>query len=271
LTAETQRLEKIIVQNLPAPAKIAFKQMLEVNDEQVYGVTLLKRDAKGFNTTEMVKEVKKQEASFELFKASQLVIPKLEISEQNIRHYAYLVDYYTADRLNELPDKTVQLYLLCYASYRFEKINDNLVHSFIYHLNNYKNAAKEYSKNAVYEFKIEGNSYNPKICKILDLFPNEEVPDIAVRSEGFKIVEKEKFPLLKVHITQDFDEEEFAWDYYKTIAHTIIRNLRPCVKILDFDYKNSSSPLIKGLSFLKETWKSQQPVNSSLKVHQMAE
>lgn len=257
LTAETQRLEKIIAQNLPAPAKIAFTQMLEVNDEQVYGVTMLKRDAKGFNTTEMVKEVKKQEASFELFKASQLVIPKLEISEQNIRYYAYLVDYYTADRLNELPEKTVQLYLLCYVSYRFEKINDNLVHSFVYHLNNYKNAAKVYSKNAVYEFKVEGHSYRPKFGKILDLFTDEAVPDIDVRPEGFKIVEKEKFPLLKSYVTQDFEEEEFAWDYYKTIAHTISRNLRPCVKILDFDCQNSTFPLIKALKFLKETWVSQ--------------
>ncbi len=179
-----------------------------------------------------------------------------QISEQNICYYAYLVDYYTADRLNELPDKTVQLYLLCYVSYRFEKINDNLVHGFIYHLNNYKNAAKVYSKDAVYKFKIEGNSYRPKIGKILDLFTDEDVPDIDVRPEGFKIVEKEKFPLLKMHVNQDFNEEEFAWDYYKTIAHTISRNLRPLVKILDFDCHNSSLPLIKALTFLKKMWNS---------------
>jgi TnpA family transposase len=256
LTAETQRLEKIISQNLPASAEVTLSAMLEENDEQMYGVTLLKRDAKGFNTTEMAKEIKKQEASLELFKAAQLVIPKLEISEENIRYYGYLVDYYTADRLNELPDQIVQLYLLCYVFYRFEKINDNLVHGFIYHLNNYKKDAKVYSKNAVYEFKVEGKSYVPKIGKILDLFTDEKIIDSELRPSAFKIVAKEKFPLLKAHVTKDFDEEKFAWDYYKTIANTISRNLRPLVKMLDFCCQEKSLPLMKALTFLKKTWSS---------------
>lgn len=264
LTAETKRLNKIIVQNLLDVAKMDLAQMLKENDEQMYGVTLLKRDAKSFNTAEMAKEIRKQETSSALFKSAQHLLPKLKISEQNRRHYAYLVDYYTADRLNDLPTRTTQLYLLCYVSYRFEKINDNLIHGFIYHINSYKKAAKEYSKNCVYNFKVEGKQYASKIGKILDLFTDEKIVDSEpfgdVRTMAFKVVKKEKFPLLKAHVIKDFDETGFQFDYYKIIAKTISRNLRPIVKLLDLDCEDTSLPLMQALNFLKQTWKSSKSI-----------
>lgn len=260
LTAEDQRLQKIIQQNLSTSVNQSLSKMLEADDEKMYGITLLKRDAKGFNTAEMTKEINKQLASTEIFTAAKQIIPKLQISDQNIRYYAYLVDYYTADRLKELSGHAAKLYLLCYALYRFEKINDNLVYGFIYHLNSYKKEAKEYSKDAVYGFKVEGQQYGKKIGRILDLFTDEKIADSNpfgdVRSLAFRIVKKEKFPVLKRHIKQDFDEEDFRWSYYKKIARIISRNLRPIVKVLDFASEEKNLPLMQALTFLKETWKS---------------
>jgi hypothetical protein len=260
LTAEDQRLQKIIQQNLSTSVNQSLSKMLEADDEKMYGITLLKRDAKGFNTTEMTKEIHKQLASTEIFTAAKQIIPKLQISDQNIRYYAYLVDYYTVDRLKELSGHAAKLYLLCYALYRFEKINDNLVYGFIYHLNSYKKEAKEYGKDAVYGFKVEGQQYGKKIGKILDLFTDEKIADSNpfgdVRSLAFRVVKKEKFPVMKRHVTRDFDEEEFRWSYYKKIARTISRNLRPIVKVLDFASEEKNLPLMQAITFLKETWKS---------------
>jgi hypothetical protein len=254
LTVETKRLNQLVAKNLPPAVDQALQDMLQDEDQKMYGVTLLKRDAKGFNHTEIIKEIQKQQASIKLFKAAKQLIPKLEISEQNICYYAYLVDYYTVDRLKELSGHTTKLYLLCYVYYRFERTNDNLINGFIYHLNKYKDEAKAYGKDAVYDYKVEGQQYGKKAGQIFDLFMDEAVTDSELRPAAFKIVAKEKFPVLKAHVTQSFDEEEFRWDYYKTAAKMISANLRPIIKVLEFYSDEVNHPLIQALTFLQSTW-----------------
>ena len=257
LTAEEKRLQTIIGTSLPSSVNDSLQKMLVSDGKKMYGITVLKKDSKGFNYKEVMNEVKKKLMSEGLFKAAQDIIPKLEISEQNVVHYAYLVDYYTADRLKELNYETVRLYLLCYVFYRFEKINDNLVNSFIYRTNIFKKEAKQDSKNKVYDHKIEdnGHGYDEKIGQILDIFTDPEVLDSDVRAKAFTIVEKEKFPKLKDHIAgKTFDEEEFRWNYYRSIAKTISKNLRPLARVLDFESENPNDPLIEALTFVKKTF-----------------
>ena len=262
ITDETKRLNQIVAKNLSPSVNQALQNMLQDEDQYMYGVTLLKRDAKGFTHAEIIKEITKHHASAELFKSAKHIIPKLEISEQNIRYYAYLVDYYTVDRLKELADQnTAKLYLLCYVYYRFAKINDNLVHGFIYHLNKHKDHAKDYGKEAVYDYKIEGKLYGKRAGKIFDLFTDKTVPDDKLRPKAFKIVAEAKFPLLKAHVTQDFDEKEFRWDYYKNEARTISTNLRPIIKVLEFSSNEVNHSLIQALNFLKATWQSKKSLN----------
>lgn len=257
LTAEERRLQTVIGTSLPSSVNESLQKMLVSDGKKMYGITVLKKDSKGFNYKEVMNEVKKKLMSEVLFKAAQEIIPKLEISEQNVVHYAYLVDYYTADRLKELNYEIVRLYLLCYVFYRFEKINDNLVNSFIYRTNIFKKEAKQDSKNKVYDHKIEDNSqgYDEKIGQILDIFTDPEVLDSDVRAKAFTIVEKEKFPELKDHIAgKTFDEEEFRWNYYRSIAKTISKNLRPLARVLDFESENPNDPLIEALTFVKKTF-----------------
>ncbi|MBY0281997.1 MAG: DUF4158 domain-containing protein [Alphaproteobacteria bacterium] len=257
LTIEERRLQSIIETYLPSSVNESLQKMLVSDGKKMYGITVLKKDSKGFNYKEVMNEIKKKLMSEVLFKAAQDIIPKLEISEQNVVHYAYLVDYYTADRLKELNYETVRLYLLCYVFYRFEKINDNLVNSFIYRTNIFKKEAKQDSKNKVYDHKIEDKSqgYDEKIGRILDIFTDPEVLDSDVRAKAFTIVEKEKFPELKDHIAgKTFDEEEFRWNYYRSIAKTISKNLRPLARVLDFESENPNDPLIEALTFVKKTF-----------------
>ena len=253
LTQEDVRLQSIINEHLQESADAILRKMLMSNSQKMYGITILKRDAKSFNYQEVMQEVNKKQMSESLFKVAETIIPKLDISEENIRYYAYLVDYYTVDRLKELSYEKVRLYLLCYIFYRFEKINDNLINSFFYRINLYKNGAKQDSKNKVYEQKLEANHYTKEIKKILNLFPDETVPDNSLRAKGFEIVEKEKFPLLISSLSsQTFDEENFKWSYYKTIAKTISKNLRPLVRVLDFEGEDHH--LMEAIAFLKATF-----------------
>jgi len=258
LLEENERLQSIVAKHIPQHVDKALQRLLK-NDEQMYGVTILKKDAKGFNYTEVIREIDKKCSSDKLYKFAEKVLPKLEISSQNIAYYASLVDYYSVDKLQALAYEKVRLYLLCYTFYRFQKINDNLVNSFIYHVNNYKKQAKEAAKEMVYKYKIEGNSCFKKVGQILDLFTDESIPDTMpfgeVRPKPFAIVTKEQFPLLNPQLTGNaIDEDKFKWEHYSVISKKIAINIRSLARAIDFESEDPDDPLIKALDFLKETF-----------------
>lgn len=106
LTLETQRLHILIKQHIPESIDTTLKKLLisgnrekqdqdkdkeaEKEFKKIYGITLLKRDAKGFNYKEMIKEIEKKKASEALFHSSKKIIPYFEISPKNISYYASL-------------------------------------------------------------------------------------------------------------------------------------------------------------------------------------
>jgi TnpA family transposase len=258
LLEESERLQSIIAQHIPQHIDKSLKRLLK-NDEQMYGVTILKKDAKGFNPTEVMREIDKKCASNKLYNFAKKVIPKLKISSRNVSYYASLVDYYTVDRLNELSYESVRIYLLCYVFYRFQKINDNLINSFVYYVNNYKKQAKDAAKEMVYKQKIEINSCIKDIGKIFHLFVDESIPESTpfgdIKPKAFAIVPKEQFSLLINHFRgKEMDEDKFTWEHYSVLSKRITRNIRPLARTIDFESEDPQDPLIKALDFLKEAF-----------------
>jgi hypothetical protein len=104
---ENQRLNAVISENISKDVDNELKNLLEIGGK-ICDITALKKDAKGFNYTEIVREIEKKTTCNKLFEFSHQIIKHLDISEQNIRYYASLVDYYTIDRLTELSYEGVQ-------------------------------------------------------------------------------------------------------------------------------------------------------------------
>src|SRR3954470_7308025 len=67
--------------------------------------------------------------------SAKALLPKLDISQQNIAYYASLAHYYTIYDLRRLKPEQTHLYLLCYAWQRYRQLTDNLVEAFGYHMN----------------------------------------------------------------------------------------------------------------------------------------
>ncbi|NBU84915.1 MAG: hypothetical protein EBS21_10070, partial [Sphingomonadaceae bacterium] len=65
LSTETKRLNQLIAKNLSPSVNQALQDMLHDEDQKMYGVTLLKRDAKGFNHAELTKEIHKYNLNFD--------------------------------------------------------------------------------------------------------------------------------------------------------------------------------------------------------------
>ena len=101
LQDENRRLDNKLQSLLDKTTRQAIDNLFETED-MFYKLTMLKKDPKDFSTTEMRKELEKQAYVSHIFQEANRIIPKLNISRQNIQHYANLVEYYTASKLNQL-------------------------------------------------------------------------------------------------------------------------------------------------------------------------
>ena len=64
-------------------------------DDLFYQLTLIKKDQKDFTTNEIKSSVEKNKLLFEIYHSSIEIIKQLDISEQNVAHYAELAGQYT--------------------------------------------------------------------------------------------------------------------------------------------------------------------------------
>ena len=162
---------------------------LLTDDELFYNLTLLKKDQKNFSTTEIKNSVAKQQLIISIYQKSQILMPKLGLSEQNIIYYANLAEFYTIQKLRRFTDKNlVRLYLLCYVHRRFLKINDHLVSSLIQKMTKYADDANDYQRSKVELIENVDSKLRQQACKVLAINIDSGIPDEQVRAKAFEVV-----------------------------------------------------------------------------------
>jgi TnpA family transposase len=267
---EKNRLKAAVQQEINKDSQEALDKLLTAEDS-LYELTFLKREPRDFSYKEITMEVSKGESLKELYHLARDFLPRLEISNENIKYYAYLVGYYTVYKLKRMKREIVYVYLLCFVLNRYQKINDNLVNTFIYYVSNYINEAKKVAKEKVYEYKMEGNKHSKDAGKILDLFIDKNISGKVefeqVREIAFSILAEEKFPLMSKYISKTkFDDSEYEWNHYIELAQKFKVNLRYIFLNLDFEGQTTKDTLLKAVLFLKEAFQknkslAQFPVN----------
>jgi len=230
INTERERLESAVIKNITLKDQQNMDNLLCADDD-LYALTLLKREPKDFSHKEIIQEVNRRESLTGIYEFARKLIPILGISNENIKYYASLVDYYTVYKLKRMKRETAYVYLICFIFNRFQKINDNLVNTFIYYVNKYTDEAERIAQEKVYEYKIEGNKHLKDAGKILGLFVDETIPeDIEfrkVKEIAFGILEKEKFFFLSSFISKaSIDDTEYEWDHYINLARKFKINLR---------------------------------------------
>lgn len=247
---EKLRISNKLYTIMDSSLRKSLSKLLE-KDDLFYQLTLIKKDQKDFTTNEIKSSVEKNKLLFEIYHSSIEIIKQLDISEQNVAHYAELAGQYTVYGLRKLKQPNLaRLYLLCYVHYRFLKINDHLASSFIHKVNGYIDDADAYQKETIYLAQVTDKDNRDLAASILSLHINKKVPDNELRNKSFVIVAKEKFQqfiqkIRKPHLSPDF----YRWQYYNKNAPAIKLNTRLTFKALDFQTK--SKDLSKAIAFLK--------------------
>ena len=93
LDFEEQRLIQIVQHYLTESDRQNLARLVAPSDER-YEVTHLKRAPKDFSLTEIAREIERGETMKALYISAERVLPLLEISNESIKYYAQLVDYF---------------------------------------------------------------------------------------------------------------------------------------------------------------------------------
>lgn len=250
LNNEKTRLSNKIYTLMDKPLRDSLASFLE-KDELFYQLTTVKKDQKDFSTGEINASIKKHQFLSTLYQRSIEIIKGLDISEQNIMHYADLAVYHTVYGLRAMKQKNLsRLYLMCYAHYRYLKISDHVVNSFAHKVNYYKGESEAYQAKAIGDVKDEDKDHRNAAVAILSLVNNKKVDDNEIRGKAYDIVPQEKFQQFIQKIKKpNFTPEFYRWQYYGENASTIKLNTRAAFKVLDFQSKNKA--LQTAITFMK--------------------
>jgi len=258
LAIERKRITEIIERSLEENTR-AVLDKLYVNREGVYAITALKHEPKDFSLKELKKEIVRSQSLAALYQTSRNLLPELCISNDSVTYYAALVDYYTVQKLQQMPKGMVYLYLLCFILHRYQKFNDNLINAFIFHVRKVIDAAKAATKEKVLHYQLENNESIRHISQILGLFLDEGIPDDVafgeVKLRAFTILDRDKFLKVSQYMNnQSFKDSVFEWEFIAAFAPAFKQHLRPLLMNLSFTGHRGDNELIEAIEFLKTSF-----------------
>ncbi|ETW95400.1 MAG: transposase [Candidatus Entotheonella factor] len=259
LTYEQDRLATILSRYLSRSDKQRLNELLE-DSAGLYEITQLKREPKDFSAGEIKREIQRGDQIRDLYLLADKLLPDLDISNESIKYYASLVNYYSVYKLKRFDELTTYLYLLCFVYHRYQTLHDNLIQCFVHHVRQFREAAKEEGKEQVYQQHREGNEKLDKAAQILKLFTDSSIarqtPFHQVQSRAFGILDGPQIDLVADHIATDVkvDETAFQWGYIDDVASQFKRHLRPINASVDWAASASHSAVIEATDFLKNAF-----------------
>ncbi|MCI0459139.1 MAG: Tn3 family transposase [Gemmataceae bacterium] len=266
LAFEQRRLSAIVNDQADASAIAALNRLLE-NPQGLHEITRLKRDPRDFSHHEIRREVERGEQMRELYDLSCHLLPQPGISNENIRHYASLVEYYSVYKLRQLQASTVYVYLLCFIHHRYRKLHDNLIQSLLYHVRRHDENARDAARELAHEFRLAANADLPKGARILQLFTDGGIPGNVpfeqVRQKAFALLPAARLDAVAEYLAAKarFDEKSLEWRQLDKAAQRIKLNLRPVLQGVAFA-ATADDPLIEAARFLEEASRSGKPLSA---------
>jgi len=250
LQSERNRLLNKLSVSLDKDDRLALDGLLK-SDDSFYQITLLKKDPKDFTTSEMRKEVAKQQILLEVYKTAESILPKLKISAQNIEYYADMAQFYPASKLKRFKKNLTRLYLLCYGHQRYLKVNDHLTAFFSYRVNKLYQAGEQFAKD---QLSLDTDQAEKRLItagKLIKLYSDKRVTDDNLRPKAFQIVPKENIDQFAKDLTAtEAKKKQYIWSYLENKSRSIKINLRPVFQAIVFNC-HDNQPLKCAVDFLK--------------------
>jgi TnpA family transposase len=256
VSGERLRITHLLGRSLTPAVERQLEALLEA-DEGMYRISLLKHEPKDFSYGELRQEVERRKFFQPLFEFGQTFLTSTGLSNESVKYYASLVQFYTVYKLQRMAVSTVRLYLLCFASHRFRQINDNLIEAFIHLVDKYEQQAKIESEIASAEAMTEASASLQAAGQILDLFLDPSIADWTpfskVKQQAFSLLDAARFARVSEYMRKiEFDKTAFEWSHYGKLHSKFKLNLRHLFSNLDFAGLVEDAPLLEAVAFLQE-------------------
>jgi hypothetical protein len=238
LSQERNRLKLQLENRLTKSHRKSLDQLLE-NDKTLSELASIKQDAKHFGLSMMALECRKHHVLKQLYQIAKTVVPHLNLSQQNISHYASLANHYSIYELERFNNKEqTYLYLLCYVLKRYQLVNDTLADAFDFQV---KKIEKEIKAKA--DLIPDEEKVDKQIGHLLLIYTDDNLSDSLTlgdtRKKAFKILPKESIRIVgEKMIKKPQRKMENQWKTNgksgKTQQHATNAIYAPFVPILSF-------------------------------------
>ncbi|MDV3450590.1 Tn3 family transposase [Bacillus safensis] len=265
ITHEQNRLIALMQNHLNPSDIEALKRLLE-DSSGLYEITRLKHEPKDFSATEIKHEINRGKRIQDLYQVTQKLLPEIGISNESIKYYASLVDYYSVFRLKQLNEWISYVYLLCFVYHRYQRMYDNLINTFTYRVRRYTDEAKSVGKERMYESHLESSQDMKKAGEVLQIFTDDHIPTDTpfqeIQNRAFAILERPKLATIADQIVTNtkLDEVAFRWEHIDQLALQFKRSLRSIFLLVDFAAPSPHDPLIEAVHFMKRAFKKNKPL-----------
>ncbi|GGK08838.1 hypothetical protein GCM10007063_34110 [Lentibacillus kapialis] len=265
ITFEQNRLTAIMHNHLKQPDIQALKALLE-DAQGLYEITLLKREPKDFSLKEIKREINRGEQIQSLYQLAHTLLPKLGVSNESIKYFASLVNYYSVYKLKRLDEWLVYVYLLCFVYYRYQRMNDNLINTLIYNVRRYIDESKSTAKDQIYQHYAENRQNMKKAGEVLQLLTDDSIeadtPFGDIQARAFSILEQQKLTNLADQIATNakWDETILQWEHIDQLARQFKRHLRPLLLMVKFAAPSKNDPLMEAIDFIKQAFHQNKPL-----------
>ncbi|POB10187.1 Tn3 family transposase [Sulfobacillus sp. hq2] len=260
ITFEQNRLIAMMQDHLKQSHIDALKALLK-DSQGLYEVTQLKREPKDFSLKEIQREMDRGQQIQPLYQLAQELLSTLGISNESIKYFASLVDYYSVYKLKRLDEWMVYVYLLCFVYYRYQRMNDNLISTFIYNVRRYIEEAKSAAKDQVYERYAENHQDMKRVGEVLKLFIDDSIasntPFRDIQEKAFSILERPKLATVadQIVINAKWDESAFQWEHIDQLARQFKRHLRPLIRMIDLTAPSGHDSLMEAIYFITRSFR----------------
>lgn len=256
LSEERQRIGGQLMFNMEPEIEEALSNILADDPTGLHWVTQLKKEPKDFSYKEVLSETVRTKQLKPLYDFCVHWLPTIELSNESIRYYAALVEYYSVYKLRRFDVPTAYFYLLCYAYHRTHTIHDNLIDALISNVRHYEDQAKLFARDLIYRQTSQASEDIKMTGKILEFFLSPNIDDSLsfgeVRERAFQLLAREKMVNVTTFINSTgFDEEEYQWQHLQSLSGSIKKNLRQIVRAIDFKSNAEETPLIEAITFLQ--------------------
>lgn len=266
INAESERLGNIILNALTDDSKQLLEQLI-AKDYILSYLSTLKQDSKNFGYKIMSTERQKLETIKPLYFLMKQILPKLDISRQNLFYYANLANSYTVYELRRLKINHSYLYLLCYCWQRYLQITDNLINSFGFHLKQFDDETKLTAMDGLAKHAKNQAGQSLTIGKLLQLFVDKSLSNDTTFGE---IREKYVFPLIPEEkllatsqqmVQKPITELSLKWKAIDSIGQKFKKHLRAIFMVLDYSSIEQNSPWLAAINELKKIFSSQKSLS----------